>query len=380
MKTLLRLISAAALALGISTAQPVQQISNANVTGNLTFGTVAGGKITGAVGAVSIAASGTNQNITLTPSGTGSLDLVSTQATAVAMTGYYNTSTLGLVLQRIAGNVILDARTAGDGILLRTNGTTTALTLASDQGATFAAGLQAKGVYSANAASTVGVGVVGGVADFTSWGANAATNGTFQWRSQRSDGSSTVTAMTLSGAGALTTAAGITATTGNMLATAGSIYAGAGNYIGMNGRALFSSSGDGIVQISMNDGTTGSALDISTAGTFKFRNFANSADAAITALSLALSGGSAVVDIRTATAALDFGNILAAASADLTITVTGAAVGDNVLPGLPADPDASLAFDWIVTAANTVTVRAHNVGSIAVDQASKTFRATIIGF
>lgn len=99
----------------------------------------------------------------------------------------------------------------------------------------------------------------------------------------------------------------------------------------------------------------------------------------LTATTLNL-GGATVTDVLTATAALDFGSILAANSADLTISVTGAAVGMNVLPGLPADPDASLAFDWFVSATNVVTVRAHNVGSIAVDQVSKTFRATVVSF
>lgn len=80
----------------------------------------------------------------------------------------------------------------------------------------------------------------------------------------------------------------------------------------------------------------------------------------------------------TATDSLDFGNILAAASADLTITVTGAAVGDAVILGPPAAPDSSLTFLAFVSAADTVTVRAFNVGSLAVDQAAMTFRVTVI--
>lgn len=79
----------------------------------------------------------------------------------------------------------------------------------------------------------------------------------------------------------------------------------------------------------------------------------------------------------TATAALDFASIAAAASADLTITVAGAAVGDSVQLGLPAAPAAGLVFNGFVSAANTVTVRASNITAGPVDAASATYRATV---
>lgn len=89
------------------------------------------------------------------------------------------------------------------------------------------------------------------------------------------------------------------------------------------------------------------------------------------------SSGTAIAAVYSATATLDFGNIIVGASADLTITVTGAAVGDAVDLGPPAAPDASITYTAFVSAANTVTVRSHNVGTLAVDQASATFRATV---
>lgn len=82
--------------------------------------------------------------------------------------------------------------------------------------------------------------------------------------------------------------------------------------------------------------------------------------------------------VLTATAALDFASIAAAGSADLTITVAGAAVGDSVSVGLPAAPTAGLIFMTFVSAANTVTVRATNITAGAVDAASATYRATVI--
>lgn len=92
------------------------------------------------------------------------------------------------------------------------------------------------------------------------------------------------------------------------------------------------------------------------------------------------TNGSAFVFHKTATASLNFGNILAAGFEDLTITVGGAAANDSVMLGNPVDQDGSLDTEAFVSAANTVTVRAHNVGSLAVDQASKTYRVTVINY
>lgn len=85
-----------------------------------------------------------------------------------------------------------------------------------------------------------------------------------------------------------------------------------------------------------------------------------------------------VFGFLTATAALDFPSIAAAAKADLTIGVAGAAVGDAVILGLPAAPAAGLVFNGFVSAANVVTVRASNTSSGSVDESSMTFRAVVI--
>lgn len=77
---------------------------------------------------------------------------------------------------------------------------------------------------------------------------------------------------------------------------------------------------------------------------------------------------------------LNFGTITAGAKEDLTITVTGAAVGDPVIPGIPhGSVDASAMFMMWVSAANTVTVRCMNFDVISsIDPASGTFKATVI--
>lgn len=77
--------------------------------------------------------------------------------------------------------------------------------------------------------------------------------------------------------------------------------------------------------------------------------------------------------------AVDFASILAGASNDQTLTVTGAAVGDVVACGKPSDQDANLTVECFVSATNTVTFRAHNVSvAVTVDQASKTYKATVL--
>lgn len=88
--------------------------------------------------------------------------------------------------------------------------------------------------------------------------------------------------------------------------------------------------------------------------------------------------GERVEAVLLGSATLNFGSIAAAASADLTITVTGAAANDNVALGLPAAPAAGIVFFAFVSAADTVTVRAMNITAGAVDPASATYKVAVI--
>jgi hypothetical protein len=88
--------------------------------------------------------------------------------------------------------------------------------------------------------------------------------------------------------------------------------------------------------------------------------------------------GATVTKILTATATLDFGSISAASQADLTITVTGAAAGDEVIMALPAAPAAGIVFNAFVSAANTVTIRASNITGSPVDPASASYGVIVI--
>lgn len=96
----------------------------------------------------------------------------------------------------------------------------------------------------------------------------------------------------------------------------------------------------------------------------------------LTATSVAIGGGTAITKHLSATATLDFPNTGASSCSDLTMTVTGAAAGDTVAPGIPAGsvPAGGFFSAW-VSAANTVTVRFCTMSS--GNPASGTFRLDV---
>lgn len=89
------------------------------------------------------------------------------------------------------------------------------------------------------------------------------------------------------------------------------------------------------------------------------------------------SGGSAISKVLTATASLDF-DLTALVVEDKTITVTGAAVGDVVILGVPhGGVTATAQFTGWVSAADTVTIRCRT-SVVGENPADTTFRATVI--
>ena len=79
-----------------------------------------------------------------------------------------------------------------------------------------------------------------------------------------------------------------------------------------------------------------------------------------------------------ATASLDFPNTNAQLSAELTIAVPGAIVGDPVALGLPAAPDANCCYTAYVSAADVVTVRLNNYSSGAINPAAANFTVNVL--
>jgi hypothetical protein len=98
--------------------------------------------------------------------------------------------------------------------------------------------------------------------------------------------------------------------------------------------------------------------------------------------SLAIGGGATITNVLTATATLDFGSTSANSGSDLTITVTGAALGDVVFLGAPnGSVISNTNYTAWVSASNTVTVRFNNYGGGAgADPSSGTFRVTVMKF
>jgi hypothetical protein len=88
--------------------------------------------------------------------------------------------------------------------------------------------------------------------------------------------------------------------------------------------------------------------------------------------------GNTITKVLSNSASLDFGSITAAAQADLTITVTGAAVGDEVIMALPAAPTAGIIFNAFVSATDTVTIRASNITALAINPAAATYGVIVI--
>lgn len=76
-------------------------------------------------------------------------------------------------------------------------------------------------------------------------------------------------------------------------------------------------------------------------------------------------------------ATLNFPNISSNDTEELTMTVTGAQVGDRVVLAAPSTLESHLVFSGLVTAADTVTVRLHNCNHGAVNPASATWGATV---
>jgi len=91
-------------------------------------------------------------------------------------------------------------------------------------------------------------------------------------------------------------------------------------------------------------------------------------------------GGAQILKVLTATDVLDFPSTAAQTSSSLTITVTGAAVGDAVFLGDPASYPVNTAFTARVGSANVVTIRFHNYDNVANDPASGTFRVAVMKF
>ena len=91
---------------------------------------------------------------------------------------------------------------------------------------------------------------------------------------------------------------------------------------------------------------------------------------------------SAIRAVRTVTASVNFLSMAAGAGDSRTVTVTGAAVGDSVFVCASdgaIQPD-EIVISAVVTAADTVTLRAVNRSAGVYDPPAKSYRVTVLSF
>lgn len=89
-----------------------------------------------------------------------------------------------------------------------------------------------------------------------------------------------------------------------------------------------------------------------------------------------LGGGTALTKHLSATASLDFASIAANTTAELDITVTGAAAGDTVIVSPSGAPEAGLGWQGFA-GTDLVTVRLSNETTAAIDPAARTWRVDV---
>jgi len=78
------------------------------------------------------------------------------------------------------------------------------------------------------------------------------------------------------------------------------------------------------------------------------------------------------------TATLDFASITSNSTGTITVTVTGATIGYPVLLGAPGGLESGLIFCGYVSAADTVTIRLHNVSGGSIDPANATWTVAVL--
>lgn len=96
--------------------------------------------------------------------------------------------------------------------------------------------------------------------------------------------------------------------------------------------------------------------------------------------SLAVGGGTAITKVLSNTATLDFGSLVAIGCEDLTLTVTGAVDGDEVIVGAPnaAYVSQTSTYSGFVSSSDTVKVR--YCALVSGDPPSSSFRATVVHY
>lgn len=83
-------------------------------------------------------------------------------------------------------------------------------------------------------------------------------------------------------------------------------------------------------------------------------------------------------NMLTMTIALDFGSIAAQTTAELTVAVSGAEVGDQVVVTPTRGIESGLVWCGYISTAGTAVVRLANVTVAAIDPASRSWRVDVV--
>jgi len=139
--------------------------------------------------------------------------------------------------------------------------------------------------------------------------------------------------------------------------------------------------------------TTGTRFGVSTASKLAFYNSTPVTQPAgpnvvsgLVSLGLLRSGSITYgvlplsVETLTTTASLVFGTVGANSSTSITVAITGAAINDLVLLGIPSAVSEGLTFFGHVVATDQVHVDAVNATNSSKSQSTQTFRITVIGY
>lgn len=132
----------------------------------------------------------------------------------------------------------------------------------------------------------------------------------------------------------------------------------------------------------VHDTATGALLLQNTAGTQNLVSLTQTGVLAALAGVTVASGQATLKRVLTNTAVLNFASVPAnSEGTPLTMTVTGALVGDSVIINVTSGLfTARLNYFGVVTSTNTVTIYVNNVSTGALDPGDQTFRATVLGF
>jgi hypothetical protein len=83
-------------------------------------------------------------------------------------------------------------------------------------------------------------------------------------------------------------------------------------------------------------------------------------------------------EILRVSATIDFPSIPSGSQRTTTVTVNGAAFGDAVVLGLPGSDTSNVVYSAYVSTANTVTIKAMNIGSSSSDPSNQQYRIYVI--